>query len=66
MPKDPVLPKPIPPAHPTTPAPQETAPHPHVTSPGVEHAMDRMKHAARPNDAEPLSHRDRGKAGRKG
>ena len=54
------------PEHDTTPAPPETEPHHDVSSPAFEHANDRMKLAAEPNDGEPLSHRDRAKAGRKG
>lgn len=41
-------------------------PHTDVSSPAFVHANDRMKLAAKPNDGQPLSHRDRGKAGRKG
>jgi hypothetical protein len=46
--------------------PLTTEPHHDVKSPAFEHANDRMKLAAEPNDGEPLSHRDRAKAGRKG
>ena len=49
-----------------TPVPPETEPHNEVVSPAFVHINDRMKLAAKPNDGEPLSHRDRGKAGRKG
>lgn len=52
--------------HGTPPAPHATEPHHDVSSPAVVHANDRMKLSAQPNDGEPLSHRDRGKAGRKG
>lgn len=48
----------------------ETSPHiePHtdITTPAFIHRQDQMKHAAKPNEGQPLSHRDRGKAGRKG
>lgn len=50
----------------TSPVPPTTEPHHDVTSPAFDHANDRMKLAAAPNDGQPLSHRDRGKAGRKG
>lgn len=52
------------PAH--VPAPKINAPHPVVTSAAAEHLNDRMHLAAKPNEGEPLSHRNRGKAGRKG
>lgn len=56
-----------PPAEPgASPVPAKTEPHHDVTSPAFDHANDRMKLAAEPNDGQPLSHRDRGKAGRKG
>lgn len=65
--KDAPLPlTPLPPQPASTPAPIETEPHPKVHSPAVDHERERMKNAAKPNDAEPLSHRNRGKAGRKG
>lgn len=48
------------------PAPHLNTPHPVVTSVAAEHLNDRMHLAAKPNDGEPLSHRNRGKAGRKG
>lgn len=41
-------------------------PHTDITSPAAVHANDRMKLSSKPNDGQPLSHRDRGKAGRKG
>lgn len=41
-------------------------PHTDITSPAAVHANDRMKLASKPNGGQPLSHRDRGKAGRKG
>jgi hypothetical protein len=50
----------------SSPAPQKAEPHHDVTSPAFDHANDRMKLAAEPNSGQPLSHRDRGKAGRKG
>lgn len=50
----------------TRPVPPPTGPHHDVTSPAFDHANDRMKLAAEPNDGQPLAHRDRGKAGRKG
>lgn len=46
--------------------PLDHEPHGDVSSPSVDHAIDRMKLASKPNDGQPLSHRDRGKAGRKG
>jgi hypothetical protein len=49
-----------------SPAPPKSEPHHDVTSVAFDHANDRMKLAAEPNDGQPLSHRDRGKAGRKG
>lgn len=52
--------------HTEAPAPHVTAPHPVVTSPAAEHLNDRMALAAEPNAGEPLAHRNRGKAGRKG
>lgn len=48
------------------PAPAESAPHPDVASSAAVHLNDRMKLASKPNAGQPLSHRDRGKAGRKG
>jgi len=48
------------------PVPHLNAPHPVVTSAAAEHLNDRMHLAAKPNEGEPLSHRNRGKAGRKG
>lgn len=50
----------------TNPALSKSKPHHDVTSPTFDHANDRMKLAAEPNDGQPLAHRDRGKAGRKG
>lgn len=50
----------------SSPVPPSTEPHHDVTSTTFDHANDRMKLAAEPNDGQPLSHRDRGKAGRKG
>ena len=47
-------------------AEKPTEPHTDVTSPAFVHANDRMKLASKPNDGQPLAHRDRGKAGRKG
>ena len=41
-------------------------PHTDITSPDFVHRNDQMKHATKPNEGQPLSHRDRGKAGRKG
>ena len=52
--------------HQETPAPPSTEPHPVVTSPAAEHLNDRMALAAKPNAGEPLAHRNRSKAGRKG
>ena len=49
-----------------SPEPQKSEPHHDVTSTTFDHANDRMKLAAEPNDGQPLAHRDRGKAGRKG
>lgn len=49
-----------------SPVPPNTEPHHDVTSTTFDHANDRMKLAAEPNDGQPLAHRDRGKAGRKG
>ena len=54
------------PAHGTIPVPPDLEPHHDVSSPDFEHDNDRMKLAAKPNNGQPLSHRDRGKAGRKG
>jgi hypothetical protein len=54
------------PLHGTIPVPFADEPHHHITSPDVVHDNDRMKRASKPNDGEPLSHRNRGKAGRKG
>jgi hypothetical protein len=48
------------------PVPPKTEPYHDVTSTTFDHANDRMKLAAEPNGAQPLAHRDRGKAGRKG
>lgn len=47
-------------------AKKSAEPHSDVTSPAFVHANDRMKLASKPNDGQPLAHRDRGKAGRKG
>lgn len=52
--------------HQDAPAPRGTEAHPVVTSPAAEHLNDRMALAAKPNAGEPLSHRNRSKAGRKG
>lgn len=52
------------PAEPSTPPKSE--PYHDVTSTTFDHANDRMKLAAEPNGGQPLAHRDRGKAGRKG
>lgn len=52
--------------HHEAPAPHSTEPHPIVTSPAAEHLNDRMALAAKPNAGEPLGHRSRSKAGRKG
>lgn len=52
--------------HHEAPAPHVAEPHPVVTSPAAEHLNDRMALAAKPNAGEPLSHRNRSKAGRKG
>ena len=49
-----------------SPVAQRSEPHHDVTSSTFDHANDRMKLAAEPNDGQPLAHRDRGKAGRKG
>lgn len=48
------------------PVPHSTEPHTVVTSPAAEQLNDRMALAAKPNDGEPLAHRSRSKAGRKG
>ena len=48
------------------PVPSKTDPHHAATTATFDHANDRMKLAAEPNDGQPLAHRDRGKAGRKG
>jgi len=53
-------------AHAEAPAPHHAEPHPIVTSPAAEHLNDRMHLAAKPNAGEPLAHRNRSKAGRKG
>ena len=58
-------PSPLPAAD-TGPVPPTSEPHHDVTSTTFEHANDRMKLASEPNDGQPLAHRDRGKAGRKG
>ncbi len=63
--------RPIGPTVPEAPGPpaapgDELHSHPPVVSPAFEHANDRMKLAAKPNDGQPLMHRDRAKAGRKG
>jgi len=52
--------------HQEAPAPPITEAHPLVTSQAAEHLNDRMALAAKPNAGEPLSHRNRSKAGRKG
>ena len=52
--------------HADVPVPHLSEPHPVVTSPAAEHLNDRMHLAAKPNAGEPLSHRNRSKAGRKG
>jgi len=54
------------PGHGTIPVPADSEPHHDVSSPDFERANERMEKAAKPNDGQPLSHRDRGKAGRKG
>lgn len=59
------VPSPIP-VNGAIPVPTDAEPHHDVSSPDFVHANDRMKLAAKPNDGQPLSHRDRGKAGRKG
>ena len=59
------VPSPLP-EHGAPPVPPTTEPHHDVSSPAFDHANDKMKLAAEPNDGEPLSHRDRAKAGRKG
>ncbi len=50
----------------TSPGTPKNEPHHDVKSATFDHANDRMKLAAEPNDGQPLAHRDRGKAGRKG
>lgn len=55
-----------PPPHGTIPVPFADEPHHDITSPDVVQDNDRMKLASKPNDGQPLSHRNRGKAGRKG
>ncbi len=55
-----------PPRHGTIPAPLGEVTHHDITSPDVVHKNDRMKLAEQPNEGQPLSHRNRGKAGRKG
>lgn len=62
----PVLEHPPQPEHQDAPVPQSTEPEPVVTSQAAEHLNDRMALAAKPNGGEPLSHRSRSKAGRKG
>lgn len=52
--------------HQEVPAPQSTVPHPVVTSQAAVHLKDRMALASKPNAGEPLGHRSRSKAGRKG
>lgn len=52
-------------AHAPTATP-ENASHGVVSSPAAVHLNDRMALAAKPNEGQPLSHRNRGKAGRKG
>ena len=52
--------------HSTIPVQPDSEVHHDITSPDVVHANDRMKLAAKPNDGQPLSHRDRAKTGRKG
>lgn len=47
-------------------AEKPSEPHTDVTSEAFVHANDRMKLASKPNEGQPLAHRDRGKAGRKG
>lgn len=47
-------------------APQSSESHREVTSPAAEHLNDRMALASKPNAGEPLGHRSRSKAGRKG
>lgn len=59
------LPSPLPDPGPG-PEPQKSEPYHDVTSTTFDHANDRMKLAAEPNGGQPLAHRDRGKAGRKG
>ncbi|MFA6167411.1 MAG: hypothetical protein WC700_12410 [Gemmatimonadaceae bacterium] len=59
------VPSPLPEAD-ASPVPPKSEPYHDVTSTAFDHANDRMKLAAEPNDGQPLSHRDRGKAGRKG
>jgi hypothetical protein len=54
------------PEHGTAPVPPHPETHHDVSSPAAVHANDRKKLATKRNDAQPLSHRDRGKAGRKG
>ena len=55
-----------PPAHGAIPVPPDSEPHHDVASPDFERDNERMKLAAKPNDGQPLAHRNRGKAGRKG
>ena len=59
------VPSPIAEPGPSAVAPK-SEPYHDVTSTTFDHANDRMKLAAEPNDGQPLAHRDRGKAGRKG
>ncbi|MHB1096512.1 MAG: hypothetical protein ACYC3F_10115 [Gemmatimonadaceae bacterium] len=59
------VPSPLPEAE-TSPVTPKHEPYHDVTSTTFDHANDRMKLAAEPNDGQPLAHRDRGKAGRKG
>jgi hypothetical protein len=56
---------PIVPTADATGTPQHTA-HEPVTSPAAIQRTERMKVATKPNAGEPLTHRNRSKAGRKG
>ncbi len=66
MPKKPPAKHADPPESREIPAPPDSAPRADVTSSAALHLNDRMALAAKPNDGQPLSHRNRGKAGRKG
>jgi len=67
--KTPAAPTTVPDDHDVTPSDvieEATQANTEVTSPEAEQLNERMKLASKPNDGQPLAHRNRSKAGRRG